>query len=151
MKPFEKFWLLNTDISSIYRPHSPTLPQRRHVYRSNNQVKGNRPVEIGYELSAVGLSGRRPLYGVSEPAWNPPLSLRLVPYGVNKNSFTAQQINDLVENKDLPFHNSLTVNSLDSSYSSPEYITQRHVNAVRQVASTCQLDEIRSPHYLMTP
>ncbi len=132
MKPFEKFWLLNTDISSIYRPHSPTLPQRRHVYRSNNQVKGNRPVEIGYELSAVGLSGRRPLYGVSEPAWNPPLSLRLVPYGVNKNSFTAQQINDLVENKDLPFHNSLTVNSLDSSYSSPEYIasTYKHENLV---------------------
>ena len=100
----------------MYRPHSPSLPQRRHVYKANNQVKGNRPVEIGYELSTVGLSSRRPLYGISEPAWNPPLSMRLVPYGVNKNSFTATQVNDLLENKDLPFYNSLTVNALDSSY-----------------------------------
>ena len=106
----------------MYRPHSPSLPQRRHVYKANNQVKGNRPVEIGYELSTVGLSSRRPLYGISEPAWNPPLSMRLVPYGVNKNSFTATQVNDLLENKDLPFYNSLTVNALDSSYCSPEYV-----------------------------
>lgn len=121
-KPFENFYLLNTDISSLYRPHSPSLPQRRHVYKANNQVKGNRPVEIGYEVSTIGLSSRQPLYGMSEPAWNPPLSMRLVPYGENKNSFTAKQVNDLVENKDLPFHNSLTVNTLDSSYCSPEYV-----------------------------
>jgi len=132
----DDFYLLNTDISSIYRPHSPSLPQRRHVYKANNKVKGNRPVEIGYELSTVGLSGRRPLYGVSEPAWNPPLSMRLVPYGENKNSFTANQVNDLIDNKDLPFHKSLTVNALDSSYCSPEYIAGTHnqpnlVNIIR--------------------
>ena len=110
-KPFDKFWLLNTDISSIFRPHSPSLPQRRHVYKPNNRVRGNSPVDIGYELSCIGLSCRRPQYGISEPAWNPPLSMRLVPYGENKNSFTAGQVNDLVNNKDLPFHKSLTVNT----------------------------------------
>lgn len=120
----------------MYRPHSPSLPQRRHVYKANNQVKGNRPVEIGYELSTVGLSGRQPLYGISEPSWNPPLSMRLVPYGQNKNIFTAEQVNDLIENKDLPFHNSLTVNALDSSYCSPEYVVNTHhqenlVNIIR--------------------
>lgn len=114
--------MLNTDISSLYRPHSPTLPERRHVYKANNKVKGNRPVEIGYELSTIGMSSRQPLYGISEPAWNPPLSMRLVPYGENKNSFTAKQVNELIDNKNLPFYNSLTVNSLDSSYCSPEYI-----------------------------
>lgn len=137
-KPFEDFYLLNTDISSLYRPHSPSLPQRRHVYKANNQVKGNRSVEIGYELSTVGLSTRRPLYGISEPGWNPPLSMRLVPYGVNKNSFTATQVNDLLENEDLPFHNSLTVNALDSSYCSPEYVvgTYRQDNLVNIIRSS---------------
>lgn len=135
-KPFDKFWLLNTDISSIFRPHSPTLPQRRHVYKPNNQVKGNRPVEIGYELSCIGLSMRHPLYGISEPAWNPPLSMRLVPYKENKNSFTAKQVNEVVENTDLPFHKELTVNALDSSYCSPEYIADTYkqsnlVNVIR--------------------
>lgn len=128
-KPFGRFWLLNTDISSIFRPHSPSLPQRRHVYKANNRVKGNRPVDIGYELSCVGLSCRRRHYGTSEPAWNPPLSMRLVPYGENKNSFTAGQVNDLVDNKGLPFHKELTVNTLDSSYCSPEYVVGTHGQA----------------------
>jgi len=135
-KPFDKFWLLNTDISSIFRPHSPSLPQRRYVYKPNNKVKGNRPVDVGYELSCIGLSCRRPHYGISEPAWNPPLSMRLVPYGENKNSFTAKQVNDLLGNKDLPFHKDLTVNALDSSYCSPEYVVDTYeqtnlVNIIR--------------------
>ncbi len=135
-KPFENFWLLNTDISSIFRPHSPSLPQRRYAYKANTQVKGNRPVGIGYELSCIGLSCRRPQYGISEPAWNPPLSMRLVPYGINKNSYTAAQVNDIVGNKDLPFYKELTVNTLDSNYCSPEYVADTHsqpnlVNIIR--------------------
>lgn len=128
-KPFEKFWLLNTDVSPIFRPHSPCLPQRRHVYKPNNKVAGNRPVEIGYDLSTVGLSGRSPKYGLSAPAWNPPLSMRLVPYGVNKNSFTAQQVNDILGNADLPFKEELTVNALDSSYCSPEYVVDTYTQS----------------------
>lgn len=120
---------MNTDISSIFRLHSPSLPQRRYVYKANNQVKGNRPVDIGYELSCVGLSCRSPQYGKSEPAWNPPLSMRLVPYGENKNSYTARQVNDIIENKDLPFHKDLTVNTLDSSYCSPEYVVDTYEQA----------------------
>ena len=135
-KPFEDFYLLNTDISSLFRPYSPSLPERRAVYKANNQIKGNRPVEVGYELSTVGLSARRPMYGISEPAWNPPLSMRLVPYEANKNTFTARQVNDLMENKALPLHNSLTVNTLDSSYCSPEYVVDTYgqdnlVNIIR--------------------
>ena len=62
--------------------------------------------------------------------------MRLVPYGENKNSFTANQVNDLLENKDLPFHKDLTVNALDSSYCSPEYVVDTYgqenlVNIIR--------------------
>jgi len=135
-KPFDKFWLLNTDISPLPCPHSKTLPQRRYVYYPNNKVAGNRPVQVGYELSTIGLSCRSPRYGAREPAWNPPLSMRLVPFKENKNSFTARQVNDLLENKGLPFHEELTVNALDSNYSSPEYIGATHhqdnlVNIIR--------------------
>ena len=135
-KPNKKFWLLNTDITPLPYPHSPTLPDRRYVYQPNNQIKGNRPVTVGYELSTVGLSCRQFYYGVSEPAWNPPLSMRLVPFAANKNSFTAKQVNDLLDNKELPIHGELTVNTLDSNYSSPEYIASTHgqdnlVNIIR--------------------
>ena len=62
--------------------------------------------------------------------------MRLVPYGENKNSFTAKQVNDLLDNEALPLGDSLTVNTLDSNYSSPEYIAATHgqsslVNIIR--------------------
>ena len=135
-KPFEKFWLFNTDSSSLFRPHSVSLPNRGYVYKANNKIKGNKPVEVGYEFSAVSLSARQPHYGVSEPPWNLPLSMRLVPFDQNRNSFTAMQVNDLLNNEDLPFGKELTVNALDSNYASPEYIAQTHdqpnlVNIIR--------------------
>lgn len=104
------------------------MPSRRYVYKANNQVKGNRPVDVGYELSTVGLSRKENIYGMSTSAWNLPLSMRLVPWGENKNSFTARQVNDLLENEDLPLFNSLVVNALDSNYSSPEYIADTYKN-----------------------
>ncbi|MFT6021645.1 MAG: hypothetical protein ACI9CQ_004455 [Saprospiraceae bacterium] len=62
--------------------------------------------------------------------------MRLLLYSKNKNSFTARQVNELLDDKELPIHNSLTVNTLDSNYSSPEYITSTHhqnnlVNIIR--------------------
>lgn len=123
-------------MSSIFRSHSPSLPQRRYVYKANNSVKGNAPVEVGYELSCIGLSCRKPHYGISAAAWNPPLSMRLVPFGENKNSFTAKQVNELLDNEELPFHEELTVNTLDSSYCTPEYVVDTYnqpnlVNIIR--------------------
>ncbi len=135
-KPFDKFYLLNTDSSSLIRPHSPTLPGRSHVYVANNRVKGNRPVDIGYSISVVGLSARRPLYGLAEPAWNLPLSIRRLEVDSQGHEFAARQVNDLLDNKDLPFGQSLTLNALDRYYGSPEYIAPTHeqpnlINVIR--------------------
>lgn len=55
--------------------------------------------------------------------------MRLILLAQNKNSFTARQVNDLLNNKELPFGDELTVNALDSNYSSPEYIAQTHDQA----------------------
>jgi len=59
-----EFYLLNTDTTPALRPHSPTLPDRGYVHVPNGQVKGNRPVDVGYEYSVIGLSARRPLCGI---------------------------------------------------------------------------------------
>ena len=135
-KPFEKFYLLNTDSSSLIRPHSPTLAGRSHVYVANNRVKGNRPVDIGYSISVVGLSARRPLYSLCEPAWNLPLSIRRLEVGSQGHEFAARQVNDLLGNQDLPFGQALTLNVLDRYYGSPEYIAPTYeqpnlVNIIR--------------------
>jgi len=132
----KKFWLLETDVSPIFCAHSPTLPNRQYTYKANNKIKGNKPIGIGYEMSCIGLSCRCPRYGMNEPPWNLPMSMQLVPFEENKNTFTAQQVKQLLNNKDLPFGKKLTVNTLDSNYASPEYIADTYseknlVNIIR--------------------
>ena len=120
------FYLLNTDGTPILRPHSPTLPDRGYVHVANERVKGNRPVDVGYEYSTIGISTRRPLYGVAEPAWNLPLSTRRLPTDAVKGTFTAQQVVDLLSQPQTPLHNELVVNTLDRQYGTPEYVTGTH-------------------------
>ena len=62
--------------------------------------------------------------------------MKLIPFEENKNTFTAKQINELLNNKELPFGKDLTVNALDSNYASPEYIADTYprknlVNIIR--------------------
>jgi len=132
----DEFYLLNTDTTPSIRPHSPTLPDRGYVHVPNNRIKGNRPVDIGYEYSVIGLSVRRPLYGAVEPAWNLPLSSRRVPPHVVKGTFTAEQVVSLLDNKHSGLGKSMVVNTLDRQYGTPEYVVGTHdkeqlVNIIR--------------------
>jgi hypothetical protein len=125
----DSFYLLNTDSTPLIRPHCPTLEDRSYVYVPNERVKGNSPVDIGYEYFVIGLSARRPRYGTVEPAWNLPLSTRRVPTSVVKGSFAAQQVMDLLKNPETPLHNELVVNALDRQYGTPEYVAGTHDHA----------------------
>ena len=122
----DSFYLINTDGTPIIRPHSPTLPDRGYVHVPNERIKGNRPVDIGYEYSVIGLSARRPLYGVVEPAWNLPLSTRRIPTDIVKGTFSAEQVMDLLKSEHSPLHKELVVNVLDRQYCTPEYVVGTH-------------------------
>ena len=135
-KPFDKFYLLNTDSTPVLRPHSPTLEDESYVHVSNVRIKGNRPVGIGYDYSVIGLSVRRPLYNGVEPPWNLPLSIRRMDTQSVRGTFTAEQVNDLLNNPNTPLQGSLIVNALDRQYGTPEYIVDTHeqkdlVNVIR--------------------
>ena len=123
--------LLNTDITSVFRPHSKTLEEREIVFQSNNKIVGNKPVGIGHHISCIGYSGGDEVSDRTD--WNVPLSMKRVGLNENKNEFTAKQVRGLIGN----FGNEqLVVNCLDSNYSSPEYIagtyeTGNLVNIIR--------------------
>lgn len=123
------FYLLNTDTTPVIRAHSPTLPDRGYVHVSNTRVSGNRPVDVGYEYSVIGLSARRPLYAAATAAWNLPLSSRRVPTDVVKGVFTAQQVLNLLDNEHSGLGNSMVVNTLDRQYGTPEYVVGTHGKA----------------------
>ncbi len=127
-KPFEDFYLLNTDTTPIIRRHSPTLEDRGYVHKSNNVVKRNAPVDVGYNYSVIGLSQRRPLYHSAEPPWNLPLSTRRIKTDEVRGTVTAEQVNELLGIADTPLHKSMVVNALDSNYATPEYIVDTYDN-----------------------
>ena len=117
----ESFILLNSDITSVFREHSPTLEEREVVYRPNVSIKGNKPVGIGHHVSCIGYNVSLENNSITDASssWNIPLSLRRVGLSENKNAFTATQVKEVLEclgTKDL------VVNCLDSNYHSPEYI-----------------------------
>lgn len=113
---------LNTDCTSIFREHSPTLPNRSHVHKPNVVVKGNKPVGIGYSVSTVCMNLRKRVIGISTPGWNPPLDMQIVPLGKNKNAYTAEQVAGVLRREQGVFGEKLVVNDLDCDYCSPEYI-----------------------------
>jgi hypothetical protein len=125
-QPFDKFYLLNTDSTPIIRPHSPTLEDESYVHVPNQRIKGNRPVNIGYDYTVIGLSGRRPLYNGKEAAWNLPLSVRRMTTDSVRGTTTAKQVNDLLNNPDTPLKGNLVVNALDRQYGTPEYIVDTY-------------------------
>ena len=113
------FVLLNTDITGIYRPYSHTLPNNGVIYNSaNGRLRGTKPIDLGIAYSCVAYSSSVDLSS-HEDIWNVPLSIRQVTKSDNKNSFTAQQVKEVLVNLETE---DLVVNCLDSAYCSPEYI-----------------------------
>jgi hypothetical protein len=135
----ESFVLLNSDITSVFREHSPTLEERGVVYRPNTNIKENKPVGIGHHISCIGynVSLENNSIGQSSSSnWNIPLSFRRVALSENKNKFTAIQVKEVLEGIGAK---GLVVNCLDSNYHSPEYIapTANVPNLVNIICISC--------------
>ncbi len=125
-----KFFVLNTDSSSNFREHSPTLEDKEFVYAPNTVIKGNKPVSIGYRFSTVGINAQE--NGV---AWNPPISMLKIPCDQKSSQFAAQQIKLIFAEEEL-LGNNLVLNNLDcaynnTSYTYPTYDIPNLVNIIR--------------------
>jgi hypothetical protein len=54
-RPGEEILRLQLDQTPIFKPHSPTHEGRQSVYRPNSSISGNKPIEIGYNLSCLNI------------------------------------------------------------------------------------------------
>lgn len=124
-----KFHLLGTDVTSNPRPFASTLPDRGFVYQPNT-IKGNKPIVIGHQYSFWAWL---PEYDPSQKShWVVPLSMQRVSSQANKEMAGAQQLGDLLADKDLPFGETFCVEVADSAYSKPAYLNanREHANLV---------------------
>jgi len=131
-----RYYILATDVTPIARPHSPCLPNREYVYKPNKVIKSNKPITLGYRLSCVGLSARHH----TGQAWMLPLSMQKIAADQTENECTIEQLKELLEDEQLPFKRTLTINCLDSKYANCIYINgvAKHdqlVNIIRFAAN----------------
>jgi len=107
--------LLQTDATSLIKEHSPTLENRQHVKKSNNVIKGNKPLGIGYPLSSINLS--------VESNWSLPLSRGRVPLTHTESSYAVEQVQALLPTLLLTLKYDLIINTTDSSYTHAGYLS----------------------------
>jgi hypothetical protein len=117
------FWLLGVDVTSQPRPFGQTVKDRGFVYQPN-MVAGNKPVTIGHQYSTLALLPEQEEQ-VSN-SWVVPLSTARVATHEDKEQVGARQVNQVLDNPKLPWHDEMTVQVGDSRYSKPAYIHATH-------------------------
>jgi hypothetical protein len=107
--------ILQTDTTPIVKAHSPTLPNRTYVPIPNNKVKGNKPIDIGYEASFINLS-------MPEGKWSLPLDIDRVQSDETASQRALSQLQSLLGQSELGLSKYLCLNNLDSKYGNAAYL-----------------------------
>jgi hypothetical protein len=121
----QPYLLLQTDVMPACKPHSPTLKDRTYVAIPNNVIPGNKPLDVGYEVSFVNI-------GDLHSSWSLPLSSRRVSVDQTASECALGQLKELLEHPDLGFSDILIINTLDSKYGNASFLApaHRHENVV---------------------
>jgi hypothetical protein len=114
----QAYWLFGTDATSAPRRFARTLEDRGFVYQPNT-LKSNKPVTIGHRYS---LAAHLPEKTAGDPAWVVPLTVRRVTTQETEVTVGLEQLAVLMDDEDLPWHGELSVQVVDSRYSTPEYL-----------------------------
>ena len=148
--PERSFWLLAVDVTPQPRPFAQTLPDRALVYHPN-PVAGNIPVTIGHQYSTVALLPEARVQ--PSPSWVVPLSSARVASGDDKEGVGAAQIDALLLDQALPFHDQLCVEVADSKYSKPAdlHAHRRHTNLLTIVRVAANRTFYRPPEAAAQP
>ena len=126
------FWLLGVDVTPQPRPFAPTLPDRGMVSHPH-PVPGNPPVTIGHQYSTVA---RLPeAHAPRSPRWGVPLATARVARTNHNEGSGAAQMDALLRDPALPFHDALCGEVADSKYRKPAslHAQRQHANVVTLV------------------
>ena len=110
--PFEAIIRTQLDSFPVYKPLSSTHPERSAVYLPNVQVAGQKPVEIGYNISSLnqGFASK----------WSIPHSMQRTPIDKTYQQIGIKQLQEFIST--LPANSPLVVNTSDSSYGNAEFL-----------------------------
>jgi len=110
-----KFWLFGTDVVPIPRRFASTLGDRTFVHQPNT-LKGNKPVTIGHDYSHLVFFPEK--VNANDPPWAMSMIVRRVHSDEKATGVGAEQIDALMKDETLPFHDELCVHVAGSCHAS---------------------------------
>lgn len=114
------FYLLGVDVTPQPRLYARTLSDRSFVHQPT-VIRCNKPITVGHQYSlAAALPEKEDVK--QPPPWVAPLAVQRVGSQENKELVGAQQIDQLMSDPELPFHQALCAEVEDSAYCKPEYL-----------------------------
>ena len=129
-----RFWLFGTDVVPIPRPFARTLKDRTFVHQPNT-LKGNKPVTIGHDYSHLVFFPEK--IHADDPPWAVPMIVRRMHSDEKATGVGVEQIDTLMEDETLPFHDEFCLHVADSLYSAITYLgpvaVQEYKNLVNVV------------------
>ena len=121
------YFLIGADITPAPRNFAKTLEDRHVVYQPN-PAPGNKPIAIGHHYSTIAIF---PEKEDKSPPWAIPLRIERILSGETGTDIARMQIEELMDDKKLPFNSTLTVNVADSSFSIASFL-----------GKTCELENL---------
>lgn len=114
-----RFVVLHTDVTAVLKRYSLTLPGRGYVSIPNTMISGNKPLDVGYELSYVNLA-------MGQPGWSLPLSAERIKPDQTPADCALAQLQSLHSHPELGLADRLMINTADSAYGSPAYLSRSY-------------------------
>lgn len=112
---FDGIYHLNSDTTPINKAHSLVLSERSYIHVSNNVIKTNKPLGVGYRLSTLTLSGAF--------NWQLPLSMELVGTNQTATERLLSQLTAIFSDTQIPLSGAkLVTNRLDRAYGNAHYL-----------------------------
>ena len=103
-----------SDGVSLFREHSRCLKDLQFVYKANTVIRGNKPIGIGYPLLCINLAD-------FENRWSLPFEAEIVGKETDYVSLAGRKMIELCKRDE--FKNVLNVNTADSSFGCPKYLS----------------------------
>ncbi len=119
------FYLFATDTTPHPRPYARTLPERGYIYQPNT-IKGNKPINIGHCYSVLSILPEKETD--SHAAWAIPLSGERVPLDQSGTDVASEQIQFVISDSSLPWHQKLSVLVGDTAYSQRSFLFEQSKN-----------------------
>ncbi|WP_263983322.1 transposase [Nostoc flagelliforme] len=133
------FYLFATDTTPHPRPYAKTLAERGYIYQPNT-IKGNKPINIGHSYSILSILPEKK--NANAAPWSIPISGERVSLDKSSVEVGSEQIQALMCDSSLHWHEKLCVLVADSAYSQRSFLFEqsKHQNLV--IVARCRSNRI---------